>query len=62
MELTTHMAKTRGNPAKYWVYADESFRGKLRNMAELRGGKNSARRVAENLLMRFRAKQCLPVI
>ena len=62
MELTTHMAKTRGNPAKYWVYADESFGGKLRNMAELRGGKNSARRVAENLLLRFRAKQNLPVI
>jgi hypothetical protein len=62
MELCTRMARSKGNPREYWVYADESMGGVLRNIAELRGGKNSAKRIAENMLWRFQRKFKLPLL
>jgi hypothetical protein len=62
MELCTRMARSKGNPRDYWVYADESLGGVLRNIGELRGGQNSAKRIAENLLHRFQRKFKLPLL
>lgn len=62
LELCSRMCATKGNPREYWVYADESLGGVLRNIAELRGGENSARRIAENMLWRFQRKFKLPLL
>jgi hypothetical protein len=61
LELCCEVAKSKGCPRDYWTYADESYGGILRNMAELRGGPNNAKRIAMNMLNRVRVTVPIPL-
>lgn len=47
-------------PALLWCYRDEEFGGSCASMARRRGGRHSARSVAESVVLRFIAKESLP--
>jgi hypothetical protein len=60
-ELCEFQCMTHGNPKTFWCYKDEDFGGYTVKLGERRGGRNTAKAVAENIFDRFCALQKLPV-
>lgn len=60
-ELCEYQCFTKGNPKLFWCYKDEDFGGHTVKLGERRGGKNTAKSVAENIFLRFFALTGIPV-
>ena len=60
LEMTNFVIQHKGNPRLFWCYRDETFGGCVRDMAERRGGKNSAAATASSLLNKYRCTTALP--
>ena len=60
LELAFHVCKERGNPKKFWTYADETHGGYLREIAKSRGGRNSSSSSCYRMLTRFVCSCPLP--
>ena len=54
LELIEYTCPERGSPAKFWVYADETWGGWVSETGMRRGGRKFASSTAQNLLQRFR--------
>ena len=61
-ELCEFVVASKGNPRLFWCYRDEDWGGELQTMSGSRGGPSSARRTAENMLLRFMCVTPLPVL
>ena len=55
IELCEYVAPQSGNPRDFWTYRDEDVGGKAATNAARRGGKFSAAKVCEHLLVRHMA-------
>ena len=60
-ELCEYQCFTKGNPKFFWCYKDEDFWKLAVKIGERRGGRNTAKSVAENIFCRFFALTAFPV-
>ena len=59
-ELCEFQSVTKGNPKHFWCYKDEDFGGYTVKLGERKGGRNTAKSVAENIFYRFCAVNKFP--
>ena len=52
-ELCEFQSITKRNPKTFWCYNDEDFGGYVVKIGQRRGGKNTAKSIAENIFWRF---------
>lgn len=61
-ELCEYQSISKGNPNAAWCYKDEDFGGFLQRIGERRGGRNTAKTIAENIFHRFFACKQFPLV
>ena len=62
MHLFLELCKEPGTPASSWNYREESFGGSISHQSHHRGGVSSPLSMSKMVLMKFCAKEKLPIL